>query len=261
MAIEFHPINNSIGVDPKDIDRFLSKIIHSADTECWFWNGYRDFGGYGRFTLATGVRGGKPVQAHRFSYEVSIGTIPAGYQVHHKCNNRHCVNPNHLEALTISDHVAKTAGHASNQTHCLRGHEFTEKNTRLYNGFRTCRACVRLRQIWKYNPDHQIVGPSSPLYCKNDHPLFGSTGDFDLVEMVDGRFRRRCRVCRREASERYKIDNTEAILAARTLRRADRIAGRKIQNRQEIISLRQTASLIPANTLILVLRRLLNDCD
>lgn len=83
----------------------------------------------------------------------------------------------------------------------------------------------------------------------------------ELLQLPDGSSRRRCKECRRAAAERHKIDNTAAILAAKTLRRSDVIAARKLQNRQAIISLRQTAHLLPASTLILTLRRLLNDCD
>lgn len=259
MVNELHPANNVSGVEPRDIDRFLSWIIRSPDTECWFWRGYRDSGGYGKFATSTGKSGGLSVPAHRFSYQVSVGPIPPGCQVHHKCNNRACVNPNHLEALSVPDHVKKTAGHPANQTHCIRGHEFTPENTRWYKGVRNCRACANLRQIWKYNPDHVVRGPSSNLYCVNNHPLFGE--NMDLITLQDGRTRRRCKQCRRDAAERHRVDNTQAILAAKDLRRADRQAAKKLANIEKIVSLGQTIHLIRPTTGISILRRLLNDCD
>lgn len=259
MAIELHPINNVVNADPRDIDRFLFWIIRSPETECWFWRGYRDRGGYGRFTLANGKRGGNHVQAHRFSYEVSIGPIQTGFQVHHKCDNGACVNPNHLEALSVPDHVAKTTLHPVNFTHCHRGHEFTPENTRIYKGFRTCRACVRFRARLRYDLN-ALDGAFSSLFCAHDHPLFGE--NMHLVILGPGRgFRRYCKQCRREAVNRYAAENQDAVLIAKTLRRADRIAGRKLLHHQQIISLRQTAHLLPAKTGIMLLRRLLNDCD
>lgn len=89
--------------------------------------------------------------------------------------------------------------------------------------------------------------------------MFGE--NMELLRLPNGSTRRRCLTCRRATSKKFVVDNTAAILTAKTLRRADVIAARKLRNRQAIISLRQTAHLLPAKTLILTLRRLLNDCD
>ena len=43
--------------------------------------------GYGQFAR----RHGEGIDAHRFSYELAHGAIPAGYDVHHTCHVRACV--------------------------------------------------------------------------------------------------------------------------------------------------------------------------
>ena len=45
----------------------------------------------------------------QYAYERWIGPIPANHHVHHTCENPGCVNPEHLVALTVSDHVRLTA--------------------------------------------------------------------------------------------------------------------------------------------------------
>lgn len=51
---------------------------------------------------------GKLIMYHRKVYEDSHGPIPEGMEVDHKCRNRHCINPDHLQLLTIAEHKAKT---------------------------------------------------------------------------------------------------------------------------------------------------------
>lgn len=68
------------------------------ETPCWLWTGAIDPVGYGRY-------GAEYVLAHRVSYEERHGSIPGGLDLHHRCRQRNCINPDHLEPLTRSDHA------------------------------------------------------------------------------------------------------------------------------------------------------------
>jgi HNH endonuclease len=138
--------------DPRE--RFWDKVARGADDECWEWQAYRKREGYGQFHVRDNLGRWKPVPASRFSYELEYGTIPAGLTVDHLCFNPSCVNPAHLEAVTMRVNVlrgsAPTAENAR-KTRCKRGHDLTDlRNVRSRNGgrWRWCRACdvIRTRQ-------------------------------------------------------------------------------------------------------------------
>lgn len=123
-----------------DETRFWSKV-DAAD--CWEWTGGKDPEGYGRFRLPSGW-----VRAHRWAWEHFVGPIPERLVLDHLCRNRGCVNPEHLEPVTVKVNVLRGTSFVSQnvaKTHCPKGHPYDEHNTIHRNGRRVCRACERGR--------------------------------------------------------------------------------------------------------------------
>lgn len=86
MATDKHP-------DKSIDDRFWKKVnIPEDKTKCWRWTGMTDKFGYGRIK----PKDSKLMLAHRFSYELKFGEIPANMMARHICNNPLCVNPEHI---------------------------------------------------------------------------------------------------------------------------------------------------------------------
>lgn len=83
--------------------RHVEKL--EGDDACWNWRAHRDDKLYGLF----GVRAGKTVYAHRFSWELANGPIPDGLWVLHKCDNPSCVRPKHLFLGTHQDNMKDQA--------------------------------------------------------------------------------------------------------------------------------------------------------
>lgn len=133
-------------------ERFMSKVTLNPMTGCWEWLACTDGAGYGMFRFE-----GRHHRAHRLWYQLTVGTIPPKLHTDHLCRNPGCVNPMHLEPVTVRVNILRgTAPAALNakKTHCMRGHEFTEKNTYRVRGNRTCRTCA-INKATAWNQAHK----------------------------------------------------------------------------------------------------------
>lgn len=122
-----------------DEAKFWSRV-RKGDA-CWEWVGSRTAAGYGNLRLP----GNRFAYAHRVSYELAYGAIPEGLQIDHLCRVRHCVNPDHLEAVEQRENIIRAF---AVRTTCKRGHDRSDP-ANIYTsprGDRRCRVCAVERE-------------------------------------------------------------------------------------------------------------------
>lgn len=108
---------------------------------CVVWTRSLNASGYGR-VMGEGSRW----MVHRLVWTLLNGPIPDGADIDHLCFNPACVNPDHLQPLSVMENRARHA--ASMFPVCSNGHELSGDNLRFAthrNGktVRRCRACER----------------------------------------------------------------------------------------------------------------------
>ena len=127
--------------------RFL-RHVRVSKLGCWLWQGALtqapDGGGYGKFWWSIE----QPHSlAHRAAWQLYRGEIPEGMTIDHRCNVRRCVNPAHLQVLTMRENILRGNGWAARnarKTSCANGHPYTPETTGTQKGTgRFCRICRR----------------------------------------------------------------------------------------------------------------------
>lgn len=129
--------------------RFMDKVEPEPMSGCWLWTAsiFRQ-NGYGAFGLwAPEDSRHRMWLAHRAAWRLFCGVIPAEAQVLHRCDNKPCVNPEHLflgnDQANRSDMAMKSRG-----TRSKRGLPY---GVSIFNGSRCKRFFAMVKVAGKHN--------------------------------------------------------------------------------------------------------------
>ncbi len=121
-------------------ERFWAKVrcFKTNKRDCWEWGAGKSGTGYGSFNWGTSKEG--KIGAHRASWLISIGEIPMGMEVLHRCDNPGCVRPSHLFLGSTKDNSVdkvnkkRHAFGARNSCAKLTEEQIIEIRSRYYTG-------------------------------------------------------------------------------------------------------------------------------
>ena len=129
------------------LENYIERIPFGG---CWIWMKHLR-NGYG-----SAWHIGSQEYAHRISYWLFRGHIPVDKLVLHTCDNKCCINPNHLylgsHIDNSVDYWSRVGKHYnSEKTSCKHGHELSGNNLIIdKRGDRLCRECNRIRSAeWR----------------------------------------------------------------------------------------------------------------
>lgn len=128
-----------IAGDERVPDRIWQKVV-IGDDDCWLWTGAT--GGSPGYRYGVAQLDGKLRLVHRWMLALTAGVSDAEH-AHHECGVTLCVNPAHLSALPVAEHIGQWH---RDKTECPHGHPYSPENTRhTKRGARACRTCERER--------------------------------------------------------------------------------------------------------------------
>lgn len=202
--------------------RFWAKVDRRRG-QCWTWLASVVQSGYGHIHS-----NGRLILAHRVSWELRHGPIPGGMQVLHRCDNRRCVNPDHLFLGTHQDNMddmvlkdrhcrgerSPAAKLSPADVACARAlNRAGASQKALARAFGVSHTTMRFAVLGK-NWGSVGAAPGSPRLDKTHCPRgHGYTPGNTLAWGPSGTFRK-CRTCRRA----LKVEQRAAGAAGLSLR-------------------------------------------
>jgi hypothetical protein len=147
--------DRTVELSARTLVRFLRHVGWPDVDDCWPYGGHVGTNGYGRF-LVRRASGACHLLAHRAAYQLFAGPIPDGLTLDHLCRNRPCVNPAHLEPVTVRENLFRAplsqAFINAAKVDCLRGHPLVGSNVYITStGGRRCRECSRRDSLRRYH--------------------------------------------------------------------------------------------------------------
>jgi hypothetical protein len=124
--------------DQRRLEKLRTRLLANShrEGECLIWDGSKnERNGYGRMWSCGGIPAVDYV--HRLSHEAFVGPIPVGLTIDHRCRVRLCIEPTHLEPVTLKVNQARRPTKGA----CPKGHPYTEENTLIHRRTKVCKRC------------------------------------------------------------------------------------------------------------------------
>jgi hypothetical protein len=133
------------------------------ESNCWEWTGSTNKkSGYGDLqTTESGVK--RPEYAHRYSWKMANGEIPAGMLICHRCDHRSCVRPDHLFVGTSRDNVMDAVGKGRMSVY---GPGMTHHNAKL-----TDEQVLEIRRLYKAGVQIKVLSLQYGIRPSNGHSI------------------------------------------------------------------------------------------
>lgn len=153
-----------------------------------------------RFGVGPGIG---TVAAHRWAYQHAYGDLSTDpdLELHHLCNNRRCVNPDHIEQTTHADNVRAISPMRGT---CRNGHDWNDANAYFnQQGRRFCRKCLSAAVMRRYRRKQKELGITGrPGYQHRKSPIHCKKGHEKAIHWYNNGQRNICRECGRESKRR-----------------------------------------------------------
>lgn len=128
-------------------EKFWDRVSPCPMSGCWLWIGSRDPNGYGMASR------GKLQRAHQQTFTAAYGAVPAGLEIDHRCRNRTCCNPLHLEAVSHRENMLRSVAVRKYPDTCPHGHLLEQRRAGADK-----RLCIECRRISRTKYNHKVRG-------------------------------------------------------------------------------------------------------